>query len=278
MLNRSGKPGLIGWPHTGITQAAIDSLYDTYFGIKFPNGPMKTARDKIELGSALVDKHKDPANEAEDSKCHFDDENFFNSNGRLIDMKAKVVTALFENDVALARELLGRALHTLQDFYSHSNWVELGMKDISQNLGKTWPLEMAPAAEIDPLIPTCKDCMYDSSQSRVVTLQNADTCRAGFGLGDPMSWYGKLAVGLCMVHPITWVVDPICWKPEAGISNLIIAPDLSHSPPRLLTSGWFGTESKLHSHKPVGKCSHGGPFDRDADGVEGICKDTAPPS
>jgi hypothetical protein len=44
-----------------------------------------------------------------------------------------------------------------------------------------------------------------------------------------------------------------------------------------LTSGYFGTELKLHSHKQATKCSHGGPFDRDADGLEGISKDTKVP-
>ncbi len=34
-----------------------------------------------------------------------------------------------------ARQLLGQLLHTLQDFYSHSNWIELGKKEINERLG-----------------------------------------------------------------------------------------------------------------------------------------------
>ncbi len=30
---------------------------------------------------------------------------------------------------------MGQLLHTLQDFYSHSNWIELGKKEINERLG-----------------------------------------------------------------------------------------------------------------------------------------------
>jgi hypothetical protein len=38
-------------------------------------------------------------------------------------------------DFKQTRQLLGQLLHTLQDFYSHSNWIELGKKDINERLG-----------------------------------------------------------------------------------------------------------------------------------------------
>ena len=34
-----------------------------------------------------------------------------------------------------ARESLGRLLHTLQDFYSHSNWIEMGNTNINNLIG-----------------------------------------------------------------------------------------------------------------------------------------------
>ncbi len=37
-------------------------------------------------------------------------------------------------DLAQARQLLGQLLHTLQDFYSHSNWIELGKTEINDRL------------------------------------------------------------------------------------------------------------------------------------------------
>ena len=39
-------------------------------------------------------------------------------------------------DLTNARILLGQSLHTLQDFYSHSNWVEMGKTDINKLIGK----------------------------------------------------------------------------------------------------------------------------------------------
>jgi len=35
-----------------------------------------------------------------------------------------------------ARQLLGKLFHTLQDFYSHSNWIEMGKTDINTHIGK----------------------------------------------------------------------------------------------------------------------------------------------
>ena len=34
-----------------------------------------------------------------------------------------------------ARKRIGEFLHTLQDFYSHSNWIEMGRNEINDRLG-----------------------------------------------------------------------------------------------------------------------------------------------
>lgn len=271
--------GLIGKPHVGITDAAINLKLKAYFNVDTPTVSMKTARTQIEEGSAVVDHHGDA--EAEDSKCHFDDENFFNSNGRLIDKKSEVIDELMANNLMGARNLLGRALHTLQDFYSHSNWVELGQTEISQNLGITWPLEITPVAELGE-IDTCTACSY--TISRDIALKHAENCRTYDGLGtfllnymlDPMGTWNKVRVATCMlgIRPVGGGLESIVEWPNCQTPSNLIAPagiPISHQ----LTSGWFGTEKALHSHRPKGKCSHGGPFDRDAEGLEGICKDTA---
>jgi hypothetical protein len=57
---------------------------------------------------------------------HFDDENFFASNKRILDGRAEVLTFLKNRDYVMARKRLGQILHTLQDFYAHTNWVDLG--------------------------------------------------------------------------------------------------------------------------------------------------------
>lgn len=38
-------------------------------------------------------------------------------------------------DLDAARGRMGDLLHTLQDFYSHSNWIEMGRTDINDRIG-----------------------------------------------------------------------------------------------------------------------------------------------
>ncbi|XP_050961760.1 von Willebrand factor A domain-containing protein 7 [Labeo rohita] len=60
------------------------------------------------------------------AKHHFNSEKFLDGKALIIkgieDIAADVKKEDFEN----ARKTLGSILHTLQDFYSHSNWIELG--------------------------------------------------------------------------------------------------------------------------------------------------------
>lgn len=69
---------------------------------------------------------------------HVDDDAFGAASQRLVDLRGEVVEALTGGcvDGARAREALGTAFHTLQDFYAHSNWVELqGGSEIHPELG-----------------------------------------------------------------------------------------------------------------------------------------------
>lgn len=58
---------------------------------------------------------------------HFDEESFSAAYTRIIDFKNNVINALINTSPngSEARKNLGGALHTLQDFYSHSNWIFL---------------------------------------------------------------------------------------------------------------------------------------------------------
>jgi Heterokaryon incompatibility protein Het-C len=258
--------GLLGKPHFEITKDAITSRYKPYFGITTPARSMKLARAEIEDGAAIVDKHGEPLSEAENPTCHFDDEQFEASKYRLIAKKVDIANLLKIDEVSLAREMLGRALHTLQDFYSHSNWLDMGLSDISQNLGVKWLLEYYP---VDPDLPTCKQCRYENADPALATAK-IDVCRflgagVGTGLLDPMNVWAKSLVIGCLKGLSDKTISN-CKEP----SNLMVFPDLVNNPPHILTSGYFGTELKLHSHKKPYKCGHGGPFDRDADGLEGI--------
>lgn len=71
---------------------------------------------------------------------HFDNELFESSSGRLLRLRREAGDAARRNDGSTARKRLGEALHTLQDFYAHSNWVEIGAtvgaRRINDDLGE----------------------------------------------------------------------------------------------------------------------------------------------
>ncbi|WP_414583118.1 HET-C-related protein [Scytonema sp. PCC 10023] len=63
-----------------------------------------------------------------DPEKHFDGEDFLGGSKRLIRLKERTITKVTNEDpnAFSAQNDLGGALHTLQDFYAHSNWIELG--------------------------------------------------------------------------------------------------------------------------------------------------------
>lgn len=58
--------------------------------------------------------------------AHFDAERFIESNQRVMTFSSLIYTALAKRNFAQARKLAAQILHTIQDFYSHSNWIEMG--------------------------------------------------------------------------------------------------------------------------------------------------------
>ena len=54
--------------------------------------------------------------------AHFDGEAFLGSNQRVINFTTNVYKALADKNYFLARSLAGEIMHTIHDFYSHSNW------------------------------------------------------------------------------------------------------------------------------------------------------------
>jgi hypothetical protein len=68
---------------------------------------------------------------------HFDDEAFVESSQRLMNLKETTIQKALAGDGEGARGDFGGALHTVQDFYSHSNWIELGnTQAIETRLGR----------------------------------------------------------------------------------------------------------------------------------------------
>ncbi|CAF0810147.1 unnamed protein product [Adineta ricciae] len=112
--------------------------------------PLKSVLDTLLVENAMVDidqwTKKLPA-------AHFDSEAFSNASRRMIKMRRIIIDDVKNGtkDLIQARQLLGQLLHTLQDFYSHSNWVELGKKTVNERLGIYE--DIGPVAS--PNQPTC---------------------------------------------------------------------------------------------------------------------------
>ncbi|MGZ8845200.1 MAG: HET-C-related protein [Pyrinomonadaceae bacterium] len=157
--------------HESITRDAIEEYdKDILFGLRARNKPltqsMKDAIEEIINGNIAVDERGGP--QYLKSSSHFDGESFQESQQRLIDYKMKVrdlvnppaavIRQGGKPDLASARYYLGQALHTLQDFYSHSNWIELGNTNPHLVLGKPGNPLTNPAATA----ATCTDCVRNS--------------------------------------------------------------------------------------------------------------------
>ena len=90
------------------------------------------------------------------SSAHFDNEQFAASQARLINIRSQVTSLITEENYAEARRQAGGLLHTLQDFYSHSNWVEMGNTGTYDVLGIPGKTDIPNV--VPPNVPTCRDC------------------------------------------------------------------------------------------------------------------------
>lgn len=121
--------------HGSMTEDAFDQLAEEYFDVTSLPQSMKKARKQIMDANADMDLNERKTG-VPIPENHFDDETFLVANARLIRLAGSVQTELADGNVAAARKSLGNGLHALQDFYSHSNWVELGNTGINTGLGR----------------------------------------------------------------------------------------------------------------------------------------------
>jgi hypothetical protein len=88
--------------------------------------------------------------------AHFDSEQFESGQSRLINLRNSIISSIMAGDVGKAREDTGRFLHALQDFYSHTNWIENDNQAPNPVLGQ-------PDQKIEntagPTQQTCTDCV-----------------------------------------------------------------------------------------------------------------------
>ncbi len=161
-------------------------------------------------------------------------------------------------DLVQARQVLGQLLHTLQDFYSHSNWIELGKKDINKRLGLYE--DIGRVASPNQSTCTNKGCIT----KRVKCVRNYKLLLFIYLL-YLKSFLQKITLNKC---PLEY------YECKNNIRSEIIKKGL-------LTSGYLVNQHNEDNEpisKPthVEKCSHGSVLDKSSHipAIGGINKDT----
>ncbi|XP_037699604.1 LOW QUALITY PROTEIN: von Willebrand factor A domain-containing protein 7 [Choloepus didactylus] len=146
-----GRPPLRLEDFLGRTLLA-DDLFAAYFGPGSPSRRFRAALGEVSRANAAQDFLPTSRN---DPELHFDAERLGQGRLRVAGALRETLVAARALDHTLARQRLGAALHALQDFYSHSNWVELGEQQPHPHL--LWPRQkLQSLAQVGD--PTCSDC------------------------------------------------------------------------------------------------------------------------
>ncbi|XP_066120367.1 von Willebrand factor A domain-containing protein 7 [Saccopteryx bilineata] len=129
-----------------------DDLFASYFGPGFSSRRFRAALGEVSRANAAQDFLPTSRNNPD---LHFDAERLGPGRTRLVGALREALVAARAQDYTLARQSLGAALHALQDFYSHSNWLELGQRQPHPHL--LWPRQgLGDLAGVED--PTCSDC------------------------------------------------------------------------------------------------------------------------
>ncbi|CAF4493071.1 unnamed protein product [Rotaria socialis] len=122
------------------TELAKFNISSTFF---------RLAREEITLANIMTDLIYDPA-----SYTHFDNEEFENGSKFIMMQLRAAQSSLARREWQYARMAIGFMLHSMQDFYSHSNWIELGMREPNRDLAMGRRL----GSIADKDTRTCKSC------------------------------------------------------------------------------------------------------------------------
>lgn len=113
-------PGIAN--HEKITARALGPDHFNFDEVKLSNGSSAyftpQAIHDIQNGNMLTDR------DVFTPSIHFDDESFKEGTERLFKLQQKIKEAALAGTYLLGRYLLGESLHSVQDFYAHTTWVE----------------------------------------------------------------------------------------------------------------------------------------------------------
>ena len=227
----------------------VSALVSSYYGSRSIfwqakiRGYFDAAIKHINFYNELVDQKY---GEFAIAKAHFDSEQFKSGQNRLISFRRSISRKILRKEYWSAREDMGRMLHTLQDFYSHTNWIENWMGEVTpispyDVLGE---FGMEIGNTVTTSAPTCSDCTKTGS----------------LGFIKRRIFYGIFAETGSL------------YECENNLASFL-------KEQKLLTSGYYSggkDDNKKKIKKPPGKCSHGGITDgtTDKSAKGGINKDS----
>ena len=194
------------------SQELTDFLYDVLRELSEKPKAAKTAIDAVssqikfinainEIQSANVEMDSAPSNGT--AAVHFDGEQFLQGSKRLIRLRQELITLLLKGDkLQHARSLAGNALHTLQDFYSRSNWIELGNAKPSNALAQPGSVISQEISIAGTAEPTCRNCLSeeesnlptDKCANNLITVKLTSGYRSGQDIKKPVG-IGKCSHG-----------------------------------------------------------------------------------
>lgn len=122
-----------------VNPLSSETLLRSVYGNHTTTVGFESALQEIETQAALMDAWYEADENIDETvtiaRQHFDDEKFEDGHDYLLGLSRAVFTALHKGAYSSARAFTGRFLLTMQDFYAHSNWVELGRKETLKELG-----------------------------------------------------------------------------------------------------------------------------------------------
>jgi hypothetical protein len=172
---------------SSLDQSSLDekSILEAYYGRcdSRRNNIFKYAVEAMQKATAGVDAGE----EQHLAAAHFDSEQFESGQDRLIALRQSVVTSIKAGDYDAARTDTGRMFHTLQDFYSHTNWIENGNQAPNPVLGQPDQRieNTANSTEV-----TCTDCVrrglpgthyYECRDNIIISLIDNGILTSGYG-------------------------------------------------------------------------------------------------
>ncbi|XP_061433438.1 von Willebrand factor A domain-containing protein 7-like [Lethenteron reissneri] len=153
--------------HVQMTTTAIEVVVEemakakesiTGYKVNYKGTPSyNLAKDVILTSNANTDSEKNTKN---DPRYHFDAEKFVGALEIMIGNRNRLIALLRKNEITTvdyitARQLTGTILHTLQDFYSHSNWIEMGNTKPKDNIFSN---DFSEKEVAGPDVRTCTNC------------------------------------------------------------------------------------------------------------------------